>query len=135
MKNFSVAALVLSLTPCLCSAQNSKQYVACIQNAQTQATMNACANQEFARADSELNKTYRAVLAKTAKQPETAAKIKTAQKSWLVYRDAYLEAMFPAADKQTEYGSIYPMQLALLRSKLTRQQTAALKDLLRQHTN
>jgi uncharacterized protein YecT (DUF1311 family) len=90
--------------------------------------MNACAGQERKRADTELNSSYRALLAKTAKQPETAAKIRTAQESWLVYRDAYLEAMFPAADKQTEYGSIYPMQLALLGAKLTRQQTAALKE-------
>jgi uncharacterized protein YecT (DUF1311 family) len=97
--------------------------------------MNACAGQERKRADTELNSSYRALLAKTAKQPETAAKIRTAQESWLVYRDAYLEAMFPAADKQTEYGSIYPMQLALLGAKLTRQQTAALKALFRQHTN
>jgi len=63
----------------------------------------------------------------------TSAKIKSAQRAWLLYRDAYLEAMFPAADKPTEYGSMYAMQLALLRAKLTRWQTAALKDLLRQH--
>jgi len=135
MKNFSLAALLLSLAPCLSSAQNSKQYVSCSQNAQTQAAMNACADQELKSVGTELNSTYRALMAKTAPQPETVAKIKSAERAWLVFRDAYLAAMFPAADKQTEYGSIYPMQLALLRAKLTRQQTAALKDLLRQHTN
>lgn len=129
-----LATLLLTLSPSLCSAQNSKQYVDCSQNAQTQAAMNACADQEFKRVDTDLNRTYRALLAKTANQPETSAKIKSAQKVWLTFRDAYLEAMYPATDK-AEYGSMYPLQLALLRAKLTRQQTAALKDLLRQHTH
>lgn len=129
-----LATLLLALSPSLCSAQNSKQYLDCSQNAQTQAAMNACADQEFKSADTGLNRTYRALLAKTAKQPEAAAKIKSVQRAWLVFRDAYLEAMFPATDK-AEYGSMYPLQLALLRAKLTRQQTAALKDLLRQHAN
>jgi uncharacterized protein YecT (DUF1311 family) len=133
MKNFLLATLLLAFTPSLGSAQNSKQYVACSQNAQTQVALNACAGQELQRADADLNKTYRALLAKTADQPGTVAKIKSAQKAWLVFRDAYLEAMFPAADKQTEYGSMYPLQHALLHTKLTRLQTVALKDLLRQH--
>jgi uncharacterized protein YecT (DUF1311 family) len=83
------------------------QYLDCSYGAQTQAAMNACA-EEFACADTELNHTYRALPAKTAQQPETAAKIKFAQKSWLAFRDAYVEAMFPAADKQTEYSSMSP---------------------------
>src|SRR5690242_17363053 len=133
MKNFLLATLLLAFTPSLGSAQDSKQYLDCSHNAQTQAVMNACADQELQRVDAGLNKTYRALLAKTTSEPETAAKIKSAQKAWLVFRDAYLEAMFPAAEKQTEYGSMYPMQFALLRAKLTRQQTAALRDLLREH--
>lgn len=135
MKNLLLAALLLTLSPVLSPAQNSKQYLDCSHNAQTQAAMNACADQELKRVDTELNNTYRALRAKTAQRRETAAKIKSAQKAWLVFRDAYLEAMYPAGDKQTEYGSMYPMQLALLRAKLTRQQTAALKGLLRQHAN
>jgi hypothetical protein len=40
--------------------------------------------------------------------------------------------MYPAIDKQAEYGSVYPMEVDLLRAKLTLQQVEALKDLLRQ---
>jgi uncharacterized protein YecT (DUF1311 family) len=133
MKNFLQAMLLLAFTPPMGTAQNSKQYLDCSHSAQTQTAMNACADQEFARADAALTSTYHALLAKTAHQPDTSAKIKSAQRAWLLYRDAYLEAMFPAADKPTEYGSMHAMQLALLRAKLTRWQTAALKDLLRQH--
>jgi uncharacterized protein YecT (DUF1311 family) len=135
MKKLFFPIFFLAFAPLSASAQNSKQYLDCSHNAQPQAAMNACADQELRRVDTELNGTYRALMAKTAQQAETAAKIKSAQKAWLVFRDAYLEAMYPAAQKQTEYGSMYPMQVGLLRAKLSRQQTAALKDLLRQHTN
>ena len=54
-----------------------------------------------------------------ASPPEAAAKIKTAQRAWIAYRDAYMGAMYPAKDKQAEYGSIYPMEADLLRAKLT----------------
>ena len=82
MKNFALAVLLLSLAPFLCSAQNFRQYLACSQNAQTQAAMNACADrEELKRADADLNGTYRSLLAKTAPQPETAAKIKVRAKS------------------------------------------------------
>ncbi len=37
--------------------------------------------------------------------------------------------MYPAADKQKEYGSIYPMEVDLLGAKLTREHIQAIKDL------
>jgi uncharacterized protein YecT (DUF1311 family) len=41
--------------------------------------------------------------------------------------------MYPAKDKQTEYGSMYPMEVDQLTAKLTRQQVTALTELLRQY--
>ena len=52
----------------------------------------------------------------------------------LSYRDAYMDAMYPAENKQAEYGSIYPMEADLLRAKLTQRQVTALKELLRQYS-
>jgi hypothetical protein len=40
------------------------------------------------------------------------------------------EAMWPADNKQSEYGSIYPMDVDLLWVTLTRQQIATLQGLL-----
>jgi uncharacterized protein YecT (DUF1311 family) len=34
-------------------------------------------------------------------------KLKQAQRAWIAFRDAHLEARFPKADKQAEYGSAY----------------------------
>ena len=122
---------VFGAFPCL--GQYSSDYSACNDKANTQAEMTACASDEASRAESELNEVYRTLLAKSASQPESVAKIKAAEGAWLAYRDAYMDAMYPARDKQAEYGSIYPLEANLLRAKLTRQHTKALKDLLKRY--
>jgi uncharacterized protein YecT (DUF1311 family) len=129
------AAIVLfaafSAFPCL--AQCSDDYRACNDKANTQAEMNACASDELARADNELDEIYRRLLSKAASQPEAIAKIKAAERAWITYRDAYMDAMYPAENKQVEYGSIYPLEANLLRAELTRQQVVAMKDLLKRY--
>ena len=132
MKYAAVLLFVaLGATPCV--AQYSQDYSACNDKANTQAAMNACAGDEASRADNELNEVYRTLVTKSASQPEAVAKIKAAERAWLAYRDAYMDAMYRAKDKQAEYGSIYPLEANLLRAKLTREQTSALKDLLRRY--
>ena len=128
MRYLPIVFLLVSL-PSL--AQDSAQYRACNDKAKTQMEMNACASQEAARSDAELNEVYRKLLSQAASQQEAVAKIKAAERAWVAYRDAYMDAMYPAKDKQAEYGSIYPMEADLLRAKLTQQQVVALKELLR----
>ena len=53
---------------------------------------------------------------------------------WVAYRDAYIEATYPAENKAIEYGSIYPLDVALLRAKLTQRQVTALEDLLQHYS-
>ena len=72
----------------------STQSHACNEKAKTQTEMNACARDEAARADAELNEVYRKVLAQAGKQDEAVAKIKAAERAWIAYRDAYMDAMF-----------------------------------------
>jgi len=114
-------------------AQSSEQYRACNDRAKNQAEMNACASEEAARLDSQLNDVYRKVLSQVQRQQEAVAKIKIVERAWIAYRDAYIDAVYPAKDKQAEYGSIYPMEVDLLRAKLTQRQVAALQDLLQQY--
>jgi uncharacterized protein YecT (DUF1311 family) len=128
-----VLFIALNSFPCL--AQDSEQYRGCNNKAKTQVEMSACANEEAVRVDAELNNVYRILLSKAGSQPEAVAKIKAAERSWIAYRDAYIEAMYPAKDKQAEYGSVYPMEVDILRAKLTRQQVTALKELLQQYSN
>ncbi len=131
MRYLPIVFLLVSL-PSL--AQDSAQYRACNDKAKTQMEMNACASQEAARSDAELNEVYRKLLSQAASQQEAVAKIKAAERAWVAYRDAYMDAMYPAKDKQAEYGSIYPMEADLLRAKLTQQQVVALKELLQQYS-
>jgi len=71
--------------------------------AQTQTAMNAQARADFARADAELNKTYRAVLAKLPTAEKE--KLKESQRAWIASRDAEANR---AAD-EARGGSMSPM--------------------------
>ena len=127
---YLAVVLFIVINPFPCCAQYSEQYRACEEKAKTQTQMHACANEEATGADAELNDVYRKVMSKAASQPEAVSKIESAERAWITYRDAYMEAMYPAKDKQAEYGSIFPMEVDLLRAKLTHQQVGALKELL-----
>jgi uncharacterized protein YecT (DUF1311 family) len=128
MKSF-LAVLILALSSVAGAAQNSPQYLACGKAANTQVEMNQCATDEAKLNDANLDRVYTKLLSVVSGNPEVAAKVKAVQRAWLLYRDAYLAAMYPAKDKQAEYGSIYPMEAALVRAELTQRQIEELADL------
>jgi uncharacterized protein YecT (DUF1311 family) len=132
MKSLAFILFIFSLPA---FGQDSEPYRNCQKKAKTQSDMNACANQEAARVDASLNDVYHRLLTKVSGQKEAAAKIKAAENAWISYRDAYMEAMYPANDKKSEYGSIYPMEANLLRAKLTQRQIIALKELDKSYSN
>jgi uncharacterized protein YecT (DUF1311 family) len=105
------------------------------RKAAAQVEMNACASQEAARVDAELNAIYRKLLAITAAQPEAVARIRAAERAWIAYRNAFVLGMYPASNKLAEYGSMYPMEADLLRARLTRRQIDALWELVQQYRN
>jgi uncharacterized protein YecT (DUF1311 family) len=120
MKRFTVAVLVMSAwalcatatagsSPATASTAASSASDKCMQNAQSQAAMNECASLGLAAADKELNQVYQQVLAKYATDKVFTAKLRAAQKAWIAFRDAELNARFPAADPSMAYGSVYPM--------------------------
>jgi uncharacterized protein YecT (DUF1311 family) len=125
---------VLLLSTLACVAQESAEYRACNDKATTQMAMNTCASEEAARVEGRLNDVYHKLLAAAAKQPEALEKIKGAERAWIAYRDAYVEAMYPAKDKEAEYGSIYLMNVNLLRAKLTERHTTELKEMVEQYS-
>ena len=100
----------------------------CLNTAKTQLEMNTCAGDAAASMDGRMNDELRAVL-RLAENRETAAKIEAAQRAWIAYRDAYLEAIYPGENKQELYGSSYPMNANLTRAELTAAQIAALQRL------
>src|SRR5215471_1871485 len=129
MRYLICAALLFSAVTLV--AQESPQLKACNEKAMTQMAINACASQEADRVDAKLNASYRQLLAKAAGEQNAVPKIKAAERVWINYRDAYIDAMYPATDKRTEYGSMYAMDVALLRAKLTQEHMEDIEELLK----
>lgn len=123
-------------------AQESQQLHDCLNNtALGQQDWNRCAAEEVKRVDAELNEVYQQLLS-AASSPQNAEitslaipKIKAAEQAWIAYRDAYLDAMYPASDKRAEYGSKFPLDYGLYRAEITRQHINDLKKLLSDRYN
>lgn len=94
--------------------------------AETQADMHDQACAEFKKADESLNKTYKKILADYKDEKAFLEKLKKAQRAWLAYRDAHLEAIYPEEDK-TYYGSVFGMCACTDKKELTEQRTNELK--------
>lgn len=94
--------------------------------AQTQAQMNQEARSEYQKADAELNQVYARIQKEYAKEAEFLRKLRAAQRAWVTFRDAHVEALFPAANKQREYGTVYPLCRLQVLTELTKERTAQL---------
>ena len=129
----AIAALLGGLSAGLCAAQGSDEYKTCSDSASTQTALHRCADEELRRADRDLNSAYQRLLSEVREQPGVIDKIKAMERAWVIYRDAYVEAMYPAADKQAAYGTMFVVENLLLRARLKRDQIAALTTLLAQH--
>jgi len=95
--------------------------------AQTQVQMNETARAEYQRADAELNKTYNEVLQQHRTDAVFLSKLRRAQRAWLTFREAEVEAVFPAANPSHEYGSIYPVCRFRLLKTLSEERLSQLK--------
>jgi len=112
--------LALNLTQ-FCSAQQRKKTKSCWDKALTQGAMNECAGKELQTAEVTLN----ALLKKLGVGPEDPA-----QKAWEAYRDAKLEAIYPnPRENWADYGSVYPMCFAILKTKMVEGRIRDLKVL------
>ena len=90
---------------------------------QTQSEMNAQARAEFERVDAELNKTYKALLARLP-DAESKRKLQESQRAWIAFRDA--EASF-AAD-QVRSGSAAPVVRYASMTQSTQQRIKQLRN-------
>jgi uncharacterized protein YecT (DUF1311 family) len=107
-------------------ASLSAAHAANCDNATDQATLNACADKALKASDAELNATYRKITHRLTGEPGTTKQLVTAQRAWIAFRDA--QCAFESSG--TSGGSAYPMVHAMCLDDLTRDRTAALKELL-----
>jgi len=98
-----------------------------------QLELNACAIDDFAKADKELNQTYQSLIKKDADDPLFISKLRLAQKAWLAFRDADLEARFACSEDNVRicWGSMYPMSFFYRKAELTRERTKHLQQILK----
>ena len=103
-------------------------------DAGTQLELNACALDEFKRADLELNETYAALLKKENQDPTFIRKLRAAQRAWITFRDAEIDATFACNEKDPRvcWGSMLPLSVSAYKTKLTRERTARLQRILDQ---
>ncbi len=92
----------------------------------TQMGLDECAGAAYKKADAELNQIYGRIVARLTKDAGTKAKLVTAQKAWITFRDT--ECAFRAS--AIEGGSMYPMAMALCLADATKQRVAELRPLL-----
>ena len=128
MKSLANIFVILAITtsvPCQSTTQSP-----CWKTAMTQFELNQCAGADASAADAELNRLYQQLLSKLYGDETATKKLRAAQRAWVAFRDAQLEALFPAENKQVEYGSIYPMCFAGVTTAMTKERTAQLRKML-----
>ncbi len=102
----------------------------CFDKAQTQADLNDCAGEQYADADAELNRVYKAILEKYKADALFVEKLRAAQRAWLTFRDAEIEAKYPHAKDPHVYGSSLGMCDPLYRAQLTQERIKKLREWL-----
>lgn len=130
-------ALLLALALAKGAGPNAQPAPACDSNA-VQMQLNACAAEEYRRADAELNAQW-AITADDMRlrDRETAAfrsdgrpgyfdQLLAAQRAWLAYRDAHCAS----EGYQARGGSMESMLVSFCMASLTRTRTAQLQDLI-----
>ena len=101
---------------------------------QNQMDMNFCAAIAFERADSELNAAWRLTITAARgtdreidrrydRRPTTEAKLREAQRAWIIFRDAHCTV---EGYDQARGGSMEPMAYDGCRARLTRERTRQL---------
>jgi uncharacterized protein YecT (DUF1311 family) len=126
--NIFMPTLLFFLCGGLALAQSSPHSKACSDAATTQLALHKCADEEARRADRALDIAYKRLLSMQKGDPAAAKKMQALEAAWTVYRDAFVEAMHPAADKQAAYGTMFAVEAILTRARLTRFHTAEIES-------
>ena len=95
---------------------------------QSQAEMNMCAAKKFKAADAELNRVYNQLAAKLGDDAGQRERLKTAETSWLKYRDdnCEYEASF------FNGGSMRPLILSSCLERMTKSRAAELRGQIKE---
>ncbi|WP_374562107.1 lysozyme inhibitor LprI family protein [Ideonella sp.] len=123
-------ALILATATVNAPAWSTEATPSCEDKATTQGDLNACAGGDMRRADERLNAVYQAVLKKHQADTSFVRKLQAAQRAWLAWRDAEMEALYPGRADPAAYGSVLPMCWSTKIATLTKARAAQLQQWL-----
>ena len=129
MSRTILACLFLLALPVAAAPQDD---VRC-DEAGTQSELNQCAFADYEAADAALNAAWRDLVAALADDPLALSRAREAQRAWIAFRDAEVEARLPVADGESAqfvHGSMYPLLRFGILTELTRDRTAQLRSYL-----
>jgi len=93
---------------------------------QTQFEMNQSANNDFLKADKELNSVYQNIINEYKSDINFIKNLKASQKIWIQFRDAEMKVKFPETE-DGYYGSVFPMCWSSYLEDLTKERIKKLK--------
>jgi uncharacterized protein YecT (DUF1311 family) len=130
MKIIVSAILLVIVLLAAAPAQKQTQQDPCKgEGAETQSAMNMCAAKKFKEADAVLNRVYNELASKL--EADARARLKTAEVSWLKYRDDNCE--YEAAP--FEGGSMQPLIRSSCYERMTKARTEELRGQLKDLDN
>lgn len=126
MKAYTIALLGVMMS--FNTAVNASDTVKC-DNPDTQLEINHCAGEAFSQADKQLNQTWKTLLDHFKADQNKINQLRVAQRAWLAFRDAEVEALFPCEDenKRVCWGSMYPTHYNYAMEQLTQARIQTLK--------
>ena len=130
-----ITSLTLALALAAAQQNPADEYHCATPETQNQLEMNMCAGLDFEAADRELNVAWREAIADARaadrevdrrydQRPSEEAKMREAQRAWLLFRDAQCTV---EGYEEARGGSMEPMVYSGCRARLTRERTAQLR--------
>jgi uncharacterized protein YecT (DUF1311 family) len=116
MKNISASMITILVFVCLAFSQSQME-------------MNTVSCNKFKKADQKLNLIYKKILTEYKSDTIFTNKLIIAQKAWLVFRDAHLDAHYPDTSRMA-YGSVNPMCRCIILEELTQKRIKELNTWL-----
>ncbi|MBI1344230.1 MAG: DUF1311 domain-containing protein [Terrimonas sp.] len=96
---------------------------------QTQLELNNKANEDFLKADKELNSVYKAILKEYKTDTAFIENLKASQLLWIQFRDAEMLVKYPNREIGY-YGSVQPICWSTYKTELTQDRISKLKQWL-----
>ena len=124
MKKVIATALVLLLSYSVAWADEDTK---CNRDG-NQSELNVCAYEDYQAADKKLNETWKNLMTKFKAEKTATAKLKAAQKAWIAFRDADVDAKFACEEGDAScWGSMESMLRSAELRDMTEARTAQLQ--------